>query len=72
MDVLLLGERDQLLQALLAAEARLLVAAERRAEEMLAEVSLIQTKPASTAMAARCAVVRSLVQIEQVRPYSTS
>ena len=35
------------------------------------DTSLIQTKPASTAAAARWAVMRSLVQIEQVSPYST-
>ena len=34
--------------------------------------SLIHTKPASTAIAVRCAVEMSLVQIEQVRPYSTA
>src|ERR1041385_8767082 len=33
--------------------------------------SLIHTKPASTAPAVRCAVEISLVQIEQVRQYST-
>src|ERR1700728_5373301 len=35
------------------------------------ETSLIQTKPACTAEAVRCAVDRSLVQIEAVSPYST-
>src|ERR1700674_372649 len=34
MDVLLLGERQQLADALLAADARLLVAAKRRTQEM--------------------------------------
>src|ERR1700692_3364940 len=36
------------------------------------DTSLIQTKPACTAAAVRCAVERSLVQIEAVRPYSTA
>ena len=38
MDVLLLGERQQLANAFLAADAGLLVAAERRAQEMLGHV----------------------------------
>src|ERR1700684_4636013 len=35
------------------------------------DTPLIQTKPACTAAAVRCAVDRSLVQIEAVSPYST-
>ena len=69
--VLLARAADELLDAFLASDAGLLVAAERRAEEALGHV-VIQTKPASTAAAARYAVTRSLVQIEQVSQYSTS
>src|SRR6266481_7958699 len=70
VDVLLAREAQQFLDALLTPDAGLLVAAERRAEEMLRHL-VDHTKPASTAAAARCAVARSLVQIEQVSPYST-
>src|SRR3981081_1919741 len=65
--VLLARAADELLDAFLASDAGLLVAAERRAEEALGHV-VIQTKPASTAAAARYAVTRSLVQIEQGEP----
>src|SRR5215212_6957121 len=71
VDVLFLRVGQHLFETFLAADAGLLVAAERRAEKMLAHL-VDHTKPACTAAAVRWARLRSLVQIEAVRPYSTA
>src|SRR6516162_6153115 len=70
VNVLLAREAQQLLDAFLASDPGLLVAAEGRAEEMLRHF-VDPHEPRLDGSAARCAVTRSLVQIEQVSPYST-
>ena len=69
MDALLLCVTDQFLQALLASDPGLLVTAKRGSGKMPPDV-IHPDVTASTAEAVRCAVARSLVQIEQIRPSS--
>ncbi len=71
VDILFLREGEHLLEAFLAPEARLLEAAEWRAEEVFAhlvdpDIARLDSERGP------CAVERSLVQIEAVRPYSTA
>ena len=65
VDILLLREGEHLFEAFLAPQSGLLEAAKRRAEEMLADL----VDPHESRF--RCAVERSLVQIEAVSTYST-